>query len=69
MTNEQIQQQLQNAQANYVELVASIDLLAGDDVNAPTLSKIDRAVELIDRLERTLAVRAEAKSFRSRFAA
>ena len=60
-TTEQIQAQLdaaRNAQAVYV---SRMNPLAGDDAENLRLCELaDSAQVLIDRLERTLAVRAEA---------
>jgi len=56
--------QLKAAKTEHGSLVLSLDLFAGDAANAPTLNKIDSVIEKIERLERTLAAREDARALR-----
>jgi hypothetical protein len=56
--------QLEVANTIYGQLVVRLDLFASDEHNAPVIALIEKQLAEIDRLERTLAIRAEVKAMR-----
>ena len=67
MTNNEIKQAIESKQSALFEVIASMDALKGDECQE-NVAKLKRAAALqssIDALDRTLAVRDDAKRYHS----
>lgn len=55
---------LEVSKAIYGELVSRLDNLASDEFNAPVIDLIEKQLDEIDLIERSIAIRAEVKAMR-----
>ena len=56
--------QLEVANTIYGELVSRLDNMASDEFNAPIIELIEKQLDKIDRIERSIAIRVEVKAMR-----